>query len=213
MSSKIFMSVFVPWSIILPILIGLIQLKKMPYTGKIIWYYLLVAAVVNFAATYIGRSLHKNNLPLIHIYTLVEMVFFIWFYKHLFKAPKQNKLYIILPIAFAALCSINALFFQSIFTYSSYTRSLEAIICILFALKYFAHLATNSKSEKIILLPTFYFNAGIFLYFSAAFMLFVFSNFIFKLAQSSYYIIWVMHGGFLICMYLFFTAGFIVCKK
>jgi hypothetical protein len=213
MSSKIFMSVFVPWSIILPILIGLIQLKKLPYTGKIIWYYLLVAALVNFTASYIGRHLHKNNLPLIHLYTLVELVLFVWFYKHLLQAVNK-KLYVILPIIFTALCIINALFFQNIFTYSSYTRSVEAFICILFALNYFARLATGTTEKKIITLPDFYFNTGIFLYFSGAFVLFVFSNFVgLTLSRADFNTIWVIHGGFLICMYLFFTAGFIVCKK
>ena len=213
MDSKFFMSVLVPWSIVLPIGIGLYKLKVLPKNARIILYYLLVSAIVNFAASFVGRVLHVNNLPLIHIYTAIEGVLFFWFYKTTVEAPKNSKLFILLPAVFVCLCIINVLFFQSIFSYSSYTRSLEAIICIVLALNYFALLAANSKDQKIILLPNFYFNSGIFLYFSGGFMLFVFSNFIFTLADSSYYIIWVIYAGFVLCMYLFFSAAFILCKK
>jgi hypothetical protein len=207
------MSVLVPWCIFLPIVIGLLKFKLLPKNARIIWYYLLVSAVVNFAASFIGRRLHLNNLPLIHVYTAIEGVMFCWFYKITLEAPKSNPLYRWLPVLFVLLCIINALFFQSIYSYSSYTRSLEAIFCILFALNYFARAITDNKGKELILLPAFYFNAGIFIYFSGAFMVFVFSNFIFNLSDSNYYIIWVIHAGFVLCMYLFFATAFLLCKK
>ena len=213
MNSKFFMSVLVPWSILLPVGIGLFKLNLLPKNARIIWYYLLVSAVINFAASFIGRRLHVNNLPLIHLYTAIEGVLFCWFYKTTLQAPKNSLLFRLLPVLFVLLCIINALFFQSIYTYSSYTRSLEAIMCILFALNYFARMATTNNSKKIILLPAFHFNTGIFLYSSGAFMLFVFSNFIFNLSDADYYIIWVIHAGFVLCMYLFFSTAFLLCKK
>lgn len=214
MSSKFFMSVLVPWSIFLPIVIGLLKFKLLPKNARIIWYYLVVSAVVNFAASFIGRKLHSNNLPLIHVYTAIEGVMFCWFYKVTLQAPKNSLLFKLLPVLFVLACIINALFFQSIYTYSSYTRSIEAIFCILFALNYFARAATiDNKETKTILLPEFHFNTGILLYFSGAFMLFVFSNFIFTLSDSDYYTIWVIHAGFVLCMYLFFATAFLLCKK
>lgn len=213
MTSKFFMSVLVPWSILLPICIGLFKIKVLPKNARIIWYYLIVSAVVNFAASFIGRTLHLNNLPLIHLYTAIEGVLFCWFYKTTFQAPKNSLLFWMLPLLFVLLCIINALFFQSIYTYSSYTRSVEAIFCILFALNYFARAATDNKGQKLITMPAFHFNAGIFLYFSGAFMLFVFSNFIFTLSDSDYYIVWVIHAGFVLCMYLFFALAMLLCKK
>jgi hypothetical protein len=207
------MSVLVPWSILLPVAIGLFKFKVLPKNARIIWYYLLVSAIVNFSASFIGRTLHLNNLPLIHIYTAIEGVMFCWYYKTTLQAAKNSFLFLLLPVLFVLFCIINALFFQSIYTYSSYSRSLEAIMCILFALNYFARMATTNNNKKIISLPAFHFNAGIFLYFSGAFMLFVFSNFIFNLSDPDYYIIWVIHAGFVLCMYLFFSAAFLLCKK
>lgn len=213
MDSKFFMSVFVPYSILLPVLIGAVKYRVLPRSAVIIWYYLLLSGVVSLLAYIIGRVMHLNNLWLIHLYTALEVIFFCWFYKNILQAAKKARFYWILPVVFVLLCIINALFFQSIHTYSSYTRSVEAIICIIFALNYFARLATMDTGKKVFTMPEFYFNSGIFLYFSVAFMLFVFSNFIINSSSYIYNVLWVIHAALVLCMYLFFSAGLILCKK
>lgn len=202
-------------SILLPFFIAIYRWKHLPAGARYIFLYLLASAVINFTAVLIGRYLHKNNMPLVHILTAAEVVIFLFYYKTIF--GHQNKLpaYLSMAVIFIILCIVNALFFQSIHTYSSYTRSAEAIICILFALNYFARLASDTgNSVKMVKQPDFYFNAGIFLYFSGAFMLFIFSNFIITtLSKTNFMIIWNIHGGLLVLMYILFSIGFIVCKK
>jgi hypothetical protein len=207
------MSVFVPWSICLPLCTGLIKMRLLNKSAKIIWYYLLVSALIGFGATYTGRVLHHNNLPLIHIYTALEVILFCQFYKTVLQAPSNSMFYKILPAAFVLFCVINALFFQSIFSYSSYTRSVEALICILFAMNYFARLASIDSEKRISMLPEFYFNTGIFIYFSGGFMLFVFSNFVSNLSLYQYEVIWVLYSALVLCMYLFFSIAYLLCKK
>jgi hypothetical protein len=212
MDSKFFMSVLVPCSILLPVVIGLFKLKVLPASAKIIWYYLLVSAAVSIAAVVIGRVLHANNLPVIHLYTAIEFVLFCLFYKSILE--DNSKWFAWLAILFIIFCIINALFFQSIYTYSSYTRSVEALLCLLFSLNYFAKLAADTKEKKISTQPGFYFNCGIFLYMSASFMLFVFSNFIIQQSSKhNYAIIWVIYAALVLCMYLLFSAAFLLCKK
>jgi hypothetical protein len=211
MDSKFFMSVLVPCSILLPVIIGLLKLKALPVHAKIIWYYLLVSAAVSIAAVVIGRVMHANNLPLIHAYTAVEFVLFCWFYKTILQ--DNSKWFWILGILFVLYCIINAVFFQSIYTYSSYTRSIEALLCLLFTLNYFAKLAADTKEKKVIEQPGFYFNCGIFLYMSGSFTLFVFSNFIIQSSRHNYAVIWVIYAALVLCMYLLFSAAFLLCKK
>jgi hypothetical protein len=213
MDSKFFMSVFVPFSIILPAGIGLLKLKVLPASSRIIWYYLLVSALVSFLAYFVGRVMHSNNLYLIHLYTPAELILFCWFYKKVLEAPDNSAMYWVLPAVFVILCIINAVFFQSIKTYSSYTRSIEALIGILFALNYFARLATITSGKKTIAMPEFYYNSGIFLYFSGSFMLFIFSNFIINSSSHDYYILWVIYSALVFCMYLFFSVGLLLCRK
>ena len=209
---KTFNSVLVPLFILIPIITGLYRYKTLPFKFKIIWYYLLMTVVINTAGIITARVFHTNNSPLIHVYTAIEMIMLVWFYKNLLEIKVSKKWYTLLHIAFIVVCIVNAVFFQSIYTYSSYTRSLESIICMLFALNYFAKLA--STDVKFLKEAGFYFNTGIFLYFSGAFMLFVFSNFVaVKLSKPDFLIIWNIHAVLIVLMYIFFTVGFNLNKK
>jgi hypothetical protein len=217
MTSKIFGTVIVPLSILLPLCIGTIRYQKLTASGKICYSYLIVSAIFTSIALLIGRYFHKNSLPISHLFTFVELSTIVLFYKKLFNADTKNdnRLYYGIIIGFTLLCILNAVFFQSIYTYNSYTKSIEAIICILFAMKYFASIASgNNSSAKVFTSPDFYFNAAFFQYFSGGFMLFVFSNFIItNLSNSDFNIIWTIHATLVLIMYLIFSVTFTLCKK
>jgi len=207
------MSVLVPCSILLPIVIGLLKLQRLPVNAKIIWYYLIVSAVISAASIFMGRVLHSNNMPLVHLYTPIELALFCWFYTKTLWPQGNRFLSVWLPVLFTVLCIINALFFQSMYTYSSYTRSVEALICLILALNYFARMAAYDNEKKNTSTPGLYFNSGIFLYFSGGFMLFVFSNLIVNLPHHSYAVIFVIYAALVLCMYLLFAIAFLLCKK
>ncbi|MFM6926452.1 MAG: hypothetical protein ACKOU7_13175 [Ferruginibacter sp.] len=209
-----FIGVIAPLCILPPIFIAVIRWRFLIKEAKWICWYLLITALISFAATIIGKVFHKNNMPLVHLLTAIEMLLFIGYYKTLLSKKEKNPLYLILSVGFIVFCIINAFYIQGIYSYSSYTRSVEAIICILFALNYFARLATGKTISSWSSNPDFYFNAGIFLYFSGAFMLFIFSNFIVSnLSKPDFMIIWTIHAVLVLLMYLFFTFAFILCKK
>jgi hypothetical protein len=192
--------------------VGLINYRWLrPYAKTICWY-LVISAIVNTIGTILGRVYHINNLPLIHIFTLLEMLLLFLFYSQVLDITKQNTWFKILVGVFILINFINILFFQSIFQYNSYTRTIEALIAILFSLNYFAKLA--AIETRVARHPGFYFNAGIFLYFSGAFMLFIFSNFLIaKLNTANFLTLWNIHAGLFFLMYLFFTTGFILCRR
>jgi hypothetical protein len=215
MNSKTFGLVIVPLSILIPILLGLLKYRQLSVSAKLIYWYLIVSAVFTGASLLISRYYHQNSMPVSHLFTIVELAIIVLFYKNLREEDRKTNLYVYVIILFTVVCVINALFFQSIYTYNSYTKSVEAIICMLFALKFFATIAADmSSSNKIIARPDFYFNGGIFLYFSGAFMLFVFSNFIItNLSLSNFFTIWTIHAALVLIMYLLFSIGFLLCKK
>jgi hypothetical protein len=214
MTSKVFGLVVVPLSILLPLLIGVLKYRQLSVSAKLIHWYLIVSAIFTGASLLISRYYHQNSMPVSHLFTLIELGMITFFYKALLGAGKKNNVYNYIILVFAVVCVINALFFQSIYTYNSYTKSIEAIICILFAMKYFAAMASGTASTKIVTAPDFYFNTGLFLYFSGAFMLFVFSNFIVtKLSLNDFYTIWTIHSSLVLLMYLLFSTAFLLCKK
>lgn len=209
-----FIGVIAPLCILPPIFISVIRWRFLTKEAKWICWYLLITALISLAASVIGKVFHKNNMPLVHLLTAIEMILFIGYYKTLLFKKDKSPLYIILSICFIIFCVINAFYIQGIHSYSSYTRSVEAIICMLFALNYFARLAAERTISKWSSNSDFYFNAGIFLYFSGAFMLFIFSNFIVSnLSKPDFTVIWTIHAVLVLIMYLFFSFGFLICKK
>ena len=214
MDSKFFMQVIVPISILLPIFLGIIHYNKLSEAAKIVLFYLFIAALSSGVSIFIAKYWHKNKMPVIHVFTILELVMIVIFYKKIFAIPAKNSFYNLIIIVFTNLGIVNAIFFQSIYTYNSYTRSLEAIICILFSINYFAILSADPSSKKLLRHPYFYFNAGFFLYFSGAFMFFVFSNFIISnLSLYNFRIIWTIHAILLLLMYLFFAIAFMLWKR
>jgi hypothetical protein len=208
------MGVIVPFSILLPIVIGMIKYKVLSGSAKLLLLYLIISALFTGIALLVGRYYHMNNMPVTHLFTIIEFVILVAYYRKISEPVRKNSFYYLLICLFVLLCIVNALFFQSIYTYNSYTKSIEAIICILFALNYFAAIAAGSPSKKPVTQPDFYFNAGFFLYFSGAFMLFVFSNFIISnLSLHNFLIIWTIHAALVLLMYLFFSTAFLLCKK
>jgi hypothetical protein len=214
MNSKTFMAVIVPLSILLPIFIGLIKYRHLSASAKMVYWYLITSALFTAVSLMISRYYHQNSMPVSHLFTVVEFALIVFFYKSLIKVAKKSRVNYYVIAVFTVVCILNALFFQSIYTYNSYTKSIEAIICILFAMKYFANMAADISETKIMTKPDFYFNAGFFLYFSGAFMLFVFSNFIItNLSLSGFLTIWTIHAALVLIMYLLFSTAFLLCKK
>jgi hypothetical protein len=211
----IYMGVIVPFSILLPIFIALLKWKILPQGGKILFIYLVISGTINFAATIIGKVYHKNNLPLVHILTILEVIVLLKFYKKVLAHQHKQLVYNLAAILFIIICIGNVIFFQSIYTYCSYTRSIAAIIIMILSINYFAKTTAEFVHGKIQYGSIFYFNIGIFLYYSGAFMLFLFSNFtlIEIKSQDDFFVIWGLHASLVLIMNLLFSIGYILCKK
>jgi hypothetical protein len=211
--NAVFMGVIVPLSILLPIFFGIYQYKLLSAQAKYILLYLFVSGAINNTATVMAKVYHSNNLPLTHLLAVMEFIVLAMFYQRLLYKRKATLAFRLLPLVFFMACVVNALFFQSIFTFNSYSRSLGALIIMLMAINYFAKITAAQSDQKVTVLPDFWFNTAIFLYFSGAFMLFVFSNFILGESRNNFDIIWNIHAAIVLMMYILFTIGFIKCKK
>lgn len=203
------MGVVVPLAILLPIVVAVWRLRQLNAVARIILTYLLTSCVVSLAASAMIWN-RMVNLPVSHIYTVVEFFFFTFFYRSLLQGKKTIT---VIQVCFLIACVLNTIFVQDLYQFNSYTRSLEALVIMLLSVNYFALLFTDISIDKPLQNPAFWFNTGIFLYFSGAFMLFIFSNYMLKESRASFTVVWNMHATLVLLMYLLFTLGFLKCKK
>lgn len=200
------MGIIAPATILFPILAALVRFPALGRAARTVFVYLIVAGLVNTSATLMAKK-GIRNLPLLHAFTLVEFVLVSFFYYSLF--PRRRVILLVTMGIFALLCLVNSIFLQSIWTYNSYTRSLEAILICLLGVLYFLD---NMEREKPHPIGANWFNTAFLLYFAGAFFLFLLSNLIVgnKAANT---VIWNIHATLVLLMYLMQGVGFLKWKQ
>ena len=138
---------------------------------------LLLFLIWNLFIEIIARVLTSykiSNLPLLHIYTIGEIIFYSWFYKSLLikhKTFQKNFWYLI--IAGVSLLILNSIFFQIGGDYNSLAKTLVQVIIIGYAILYFYNLTEEQlhahkfgKSLRLI-------NSAILIYYSGSLFIFM----------------------------------------
>lgn len=206
-----FVTYIVPLSILAPILFGLLNFKAAKAGARLLFYYLMASGLINLAAI-ILITYRMKNLPLLHLYTIVEAVLILNYFRTLFIEPLIKKTLLYISILFPLLCIINFTFIQSIFTFNTYTRPLEAILITFFCLLY---LYKSGFTENWINKPTSWFNIGILLYFPVVCIIFILSNYMVFVTKNKgmNLIVWEFHAAMSMVMYLIWARGFSLIKK
>ena len=210
-SSFVYQGIAVPATIFIPLSVAVSRYSQTNTAMRRIFSYLLVAAVSNGTAAFYAYR-HMNNLPLLHIYTAVELFLLTRFYQQVLDSPAKRKAAKITGLVFPLICIINFSFFQDMRTFNSYTRPLEAIILIIFSL-FYLNANTRNETPDTFRLPETWIVIGILLYFSSALFQFTFSNVVSH--HASLYtrmFIWNIHASLVMIMYLLFALGFAKCK-
>ncbi|MES2419025.1 MAG: hypothetical protein V4541_12620 [Bacteroidota bacterium] len=205
-----FISIIVPFSILLPILIALFNYKSANIEAKLLFYYLVISGLINLTALILVEY-RMRNLPLLHLYTLIEAVFLLSYFRSIFKDKIIKKALLILIVLFPILCILNFTFLQSIYTFNTYTRPLEAILITFFCLLY---LYRSGFTENWLQKPINWFNMGILIYFPAGFIIFTLSNYLVANPNKSMNtMVWSIHAVLVLLMYLTWARGFSLIKK
>lgn len=130
--------------LILSCSIGVIHYKKLSSPFKILVVFLCFNLAIEVGSIF-GAIVYHQNLPLLHLYTLGELILWTLFYDRLFKEKTflNNYLYWILGII-GTLVVLNSVFVQSIFSYNSYGKTLVQTLIICYALRYSFHFTEDA---------------------------------------------------------------------
>lgn len=211
MPKNLLMGYIVPLSILLPIIVFVFKYPKASNSLKYLFYFLLCSGLINLVALLMIR-MGMSNLPLLHLYTVVEAVFFLLYFRSIFTQTSIKRWLSSLAVIFPVLCILNAIFIQNIFTFNTYTRPLEAIIITFTCLLYFYKSGFN---ENWLGSSINWVNMGILIYFPAATIIFILSNhFTFvKLNREMVRTVWNIHAVLVLAMYLFWAKGFSLIRR
>ncbi|WP_343631640.1 hypothetical protein [Fluviicola sp.] len=171
------------------------------------WY--LVLSVVTQAVSLLLWKESINNLPLLHVFTVLEFCLLFAWYAVQSKSFLPRIWLFGMPVLFLLFALLDAFVLESLHSFNIYTRSLEAFIFIGCSVHWFIRSITlESKVVTGEQQALNYMNAGFFIYFSGSLILFAFSNYINHLGRSLLMNIWTLHSLLLIVLYLFILTGF-----
>jgi hypothetical protein len=198
--------IYSSYVVLLPLLVAVVRYRRLTPALKMIGAYVLLGTFVQGIAAIMSAN-RQNNLPVLHVYTILEFTCFIWFYRLLEENFIKNKVFLGLVIGFPVLAILNALFLQSIFEFNTYARSLEGILLITLALRWYYRALEELKIRRLQDDAVFWINTAILLYFSGSVILFGVSNYTLSFQKSLKVYIWSFHALFSTLLYLFITAG------
>ncbi|MBS1741724.1 MAG: hypothetical protein JST81_01710 [Bacteroidetes bacterium] len=206
----IFIGIIVPLCVLIPIISGIVLYRYFSRVEKALLILLFLNGICNLVGSLLAYN-KINNLPVIHVYTFLEGIVLMLFFLFLFNTPLLTKILYTLIIVFSAFCLLNSIFIQQIFAYNTYSRTLEALIIIALCLYYFTlQLQEDFQPGKY---PGFWYVLGLFIYFSSSLTIFILSNQSFNLNRTFLLVMWNVHAGMLLLMYLFISKGFMLCRK
>jgi hypothetical protein len=119
-----------------------------------------------------------NNMPVLHLYTLLGGVQLLFFYSIIYQQVISQFIRNSIAILFVIFVVLNSIFWESIFTFNSNALTLQAALLTTLSLAYFGLSLQSSGNDQSKTSNYQWINSGIFIYFSSNLLLYYFSEYI-----------------------------------
>jgi hypothetical protein len=205
----IYSRIVVPALIVVPMVVALAKKKYWGQPQMAVLIYLFISGCTNFIATFLAVN-GINNLPLLHLYTVLEFSVIASFF-YLITDSKTEKQLIMASCALIPLLTVaNVLYLNSINKYNLVPRSVAGIIILLLCINFLMK-NLNFSAGKV---PFFNFAVvvALLLYFSGSLTLFALSDFIIS-NKAIFQLIWNTHATFVLIMYLIIAVAYFKLGK
>lgn len=193
---------------LIPSLLALIKFKNATKEFHLIAYLVWWGTAIGFLALFIASFLHRPNLFLLHIYTIVDFILL----SLIFKQTLPAYLSLFLLFGFPFFAAINSIFFEHLKTENVLNRTLSAFILMFYALSFFTKTLREMKIKNLEKEPLFWISIGVLFYNGASFSIFLFSHYLTPI-HNLWYTYFGIHAIFTILLYLFYTIALWVHPK
>ncbi|MDZ4756526.1 MAG: hypothetical protein SGJ10_00120 [Bacteroidota bacterium] len=160
------------------------------------------------------KIIFSNNMPLLHIFTIIEFFLFATIYYIYFSNHQLAKRMIaISSFLFLLSAVLDATYFNGFWRSNTISHSVESIILVMFSLLYFFSFFKEISEEEVWKKSMFWLSSGVVIYFSINIFLFMLANYLLKknynLVDQGYN----MHAFINIFVNIIFAISFICLRK
>lgn len=198
---------------LLPALLALMKWRRLETYQR--WFAILLWLIIliSFLGEYFKATLGGNNLPFFHSYILVELLLLLIVFMYMFKEEWSKLVWLFLGGSFCIIWLLNVSIGNGWWSFPDYIHALEASIIIVLVSLWFIKMLR----EKKILNPhqrfEFWMCAGLLIYFTGNFLLFIFSKFILTAGSKVFNAIWMVNCVLIILLYSMYTIALLWVKK
>ncbi len=170
------------FSVAFPIGVSIVRHQGYDRLGRGLSAYFYLSALFDLAGLI---TWHKkvNNLPLFHLFTLIELLFFGWLYEQAFKDVLLKKIVAVLTVLLGLFTVINSI-----------SATAESVYLIVLSLLLFRQLLLQREVMFLDRHPLFWLNSGVLLYFAGNLFVFMLQHAIAGSAQKGY-VYGIVHSG------------------
>jgi hypothetical protein len=200
MDSYHFFGYLATYSLLVPILVGMIKFRMAALHQKIFLFYLLYGFLSDASRPFIDSEIVSRWMY--HIFSLVEIIFLAWYMREVTSNLILRKILLIaMPLILISWISVRFYFAKDSHAYSPVFDSVTAIFISSFAAIILLGMTQQNSGLKN--QPDFWFLTGTFVYFFCA-------NFIFSLLGTEIINrVWFIHNLLNVLVYCLFTIGFV----
>lgn len=161
---------------------------------------LLLFLAIQITSNSLGNYLQDqkiNNHWVYHLNCFVTVSLFVYFFYFTSNSGKLKFIFTSGYLIFILFFILNILFIQTYSSFNSYSYALGSFLLVIFSLVNFQNILLQLPSLNIFQLKTFWFNAGILLYFGSCFFIFISYHYLSSVSSKYVGILWKTHNVFL----------------
>lgn len=182
------------FSILLPVIVGIVWYNRLSKPLIILSWFLILSAFFEMALQYTSYN-GINNLIIINVHNIVEFVFLGAVFYKVFNSAIIKKGMLAVLAAFGAFAVANLLFMQGTGQFNTWTMGLECLLLMLMVLLFLFELFKEGKVLRLERYPMFWVASGALFYFAGSLFLFIFSNYVLAGSQNALYAEWGIHSS------------------
>ncbi len=176
------------FSIVVPALWAILKFTSFNKGSKFLVWLVLLSSIVNLIAHYLlHHTESKVNVHYFNFFAIAQFVLFNRLYFAVLKKPVWKKALNILLLLVLAFTVLNWIFLQPFMTrFNTNVICVGNISYVLFSLLYFSQLLNSEKYHNLMDDWAFWLSAGLLLYNSSAFVLFLMTNYLYDYSPDVY---------------------------
>ncbi len=202
------LSSFIATPILLPFIIGIFRFNYFDKSLRYLFYFVTYGTLNEVASFIIAKFDFSNTMPKSHLYTFVAFLLLGFFYIEVFKGFIDRKKIVILIVTFELYMILNAIFFQSIFEFPDFPRSISYIVFILASVICYYKVMVEASIKNLWSEPLVWINTAILIYYSGSLFSTVLFNYILEYSVEFAKQIVYFFGALTALFYVLIAVGF-----